>query len=99
MIIIIIIIIWNVGIQMDHPIQARRLDPISVNTKKRTCFLTDLALSANHRIIIKESEQLNKYLNVVIVLKNMKSKGDSDTNHSWVPRNNPNEPKKRDYAN
>ena len=35
---------------------------MSINEKKKTCRLTDFAVPANHRVKIKDSEKINKYL-------------------------------------
>ena len=41
---------------------------VLINKKNRTC-LSDLAVSADHRIEIKESEKINKYLDFAGELK------------------------------
>ena len=46
-------ILWDFGIQTDHPILARRPDIESINKKKRICHLVNFAVSADHRMKIK----------------------------------------------
>ena len=38
--------------------------------KKRTCLIIDFAVSANHRVNLKESKKKDKYLDIVRALKN-----------------------------
>ena len=61
-IIIIIIIIW------------RRPDLILINKKKRTCLLGDFAVQADHRIKIRESEKINKYMYIAKELKMLRKR-------------------------
>ena len=56
---------------MDHLIPSRRLDLVLINMKKRTCHLVDFAISANHREKIKESEKIDKYLDLARKLKKL----------------------------
>ena len=50
----------------------------------------DLAISADHRIKIKENEKRYKYADITRELKKaMEHEGDSDTNCNWCTRNNP----------
>ena len=52
-------------IQTDRLISARRPDLMIVNKKKnRTCQITDFAVSADHRVKLKENENRNKYLDL-----------------------------------
>ena len=44
--------------------------------------------SLDHRVKIKESEKINKYLDLARELK-MENKGDSNTNSSWCTWNSP----------
>ena len=49
---------WEFGIQTDHLISTRRPDLVSVNKKKKrrkTWWIMDFALLADHRVKIKES--------------------------------------------
>ena len=55
-------IFWDFEIQMAHQIPARTLDLVLINKKKRTCHLVAFTIPADHRMKIKESEKLDKYL-------------------------------------
>ena len=48
-------------IQTDHLIQARWPDLVIINNKKRTCQIVDFAVSADHRVKLKENEKKDKY--------------------------------------
>ena len=59
---------------MDHLIQTRKQGLVLIN-KKITCHLADFTITANHKMKIKESEKLNKYMDFSrehIKLLNMK---------------------------
>ena len=52
--------------------------------KKRTCKIVDLAVPADHRIKLKESEKRDKYLDHARELKkNVDHTGDNYTNCNW----------------
>ena len=53
-------ILWDVKIQTDHLISARRPDLVIVNKKKRTCRIVDFAVPSNHRVKLNESEKKDK---------------------------------------
>ena len=55
---------WDFEIQTDHLISARRPDLIIINNKKRSCRIVDFAVSAAHRVKMKESEKKEKYLDL-----------------------------------
>ena len=59
-------LLWDFNIQTDHQILARRPDLIIINKKKknRTCKIVDFAVSADHRIKLKECEKKDKYLDL-----------------------------------
>ena len=46
-----------------------RLNLVLINTKKRTCYLIDCAVSVDHRVKIKESVTIDKYLDLARKLK------------------------------
>ena len=50
---------------MNHPIQTRSSDQVLINQKKRTCHLVDFGVPVNHRVKMKESEMIDKYLDLV----------------------------------
>ena len=59
-------LLWDFNIQTDHLIPARRPDLIIINKKKKKkiCKIVDFAVPADHRIILKESEKKDKYLDL-----------------------------------
>ena len=71
-----------------HLIPARQPDLVLINRKKkkkkkrRTCCL-DFIIPADHRVKIKESEKIDKYLDLAWELKTAEYTGDSDTNNNW----------------
>ena len=64
-------LIWDFNIQTDHLIPARRPDLIIINKKKRICKIVDFAVSADHRINLKECEKKDKYLDLARELKKL----------------------------
>ena len=64
-------LLWDFDIQMDHLISARRPDLIIINKKKRTCKIVDFAVSADHRIKLKECKTKDKYLDLARELKKL----------------------------
>ena len=63
-------LLWDFNIQTDHSIPARRPDLIIINNKKkRICKIVDFAVSADHRINLKESKKKDKYLDLARELK------------------------------
>ena len=51
---------WDFEIQTDHLISARRSDLVII-IKRRTCWIVDFAVPADHRIKLKESEKKDNY--------------------------------------
>ncbi len=68
-------LLWDFDIQTDYLISVRRPDLIIVNNnnnnKKRSCKIVDFAVSADHRIKLKESEKKDKYLELARKLKKL----------------------------
>ena len=82
-------ILWNVEIQTDYRIPPRRPDLVIFNNKMRTCQILDFAIPAHNRVKIKESENKDKYLDLVKELKKtMEHESDGDTNCKWYARGN-----------
>ena len=54
-------ILWDFRIQTDHVIEARRLDLVEVDKKRRTCKIIDFAVLRDIRIEEKEKEKIEKY--------------------------------------
>ena len=62
---------WDFNIQTDPLIPARRPDLIIINKRKRICKIVDFAVSADHRINLKESEKKDKYLDLAREIKKL----------------------------
>ena len=64
-------LLWDFDIQTDHLISARRPDLIIIIIKKKICKIVDFAVSADHRIKLKECEKRDKYLDLARELKKL----------------------------
>ena len=64
-------LLWNFDLQTDHLISARRPDLIIINKKKKENKIVDFAVTAEHRIKLKESEKKDKYLDLARELKKL----------------------------
>ena len=65
-------LLWDFNIKMDHLIPARRPDLIIINKKKKKiCKIVDFTVLADQRIILKESEKKDKYLDLARELKKL----------------------------
>ena len=53
-------LLWDLKIQTNHLIPARRPDLIIINSKKRICKIVVFAVLADHRINLKEGEKKDK---------------------------------------
>ena len=60
-------LLWDVNIQCDHVIEARRPDIVVVNKQERKCTIIDIALPADKRIGEKENEKVEKYQDLKIM--------------------------------
>ena len=61
--------------------------PYSNQQRKRACKIVDLAVPADHRIKLKESEKKDKYLDLAGELKKpMEHEGDDYINRDWCVR-------------
>ena len=82
---------WDLEIQTDHLISARRTDLIIINKKKkkkkkrkRICRIVDFAVLADHRVKLRESEKNDKYLDFARELKkNVEHESDGYTNYNY----------------
>ena len=63
--------LWHFNIQTNHLIPAKRPDLIIINKKKRICKIVNFAVLADHRIIPKENEKKDKYLDLATELKKL----------------------------
>ena len=70
-------IFFDLEVQTDHQISARRPNLVLIN-KKKTCYIVEFDVTADHKMKIKESEKTNKPLN----FGREQKKGDGDTNCS-----------------
>ena len=64
-------LLWDLNIQTDHLIPARRPDLIIINRKKRICKIVDLAVQTDHKINLKECAKKYKYLDLTRGLKKL----------------------------
>ena len=54
-------ILWDVNIQCDNVIEARRPDIVIVDKRENSCIIVDIAVPADKRILDKENEKIEKY--------------------------------------
>ena len=54
-------ILWDISIQTDHVIEARRPDLVVVDKKERSCKIIDFAVPGDSRIEEKEKDKIEKY--------------------------------------
>ena len=64
-------LIWDINIQCDNVIEARRLDLILVDKKAKSCVIIDVAIPGDCRIREKEIEKIEKYQNLKRELKRL----------------------------
>ena len=57
---------WDFEIQSELLIAVRRLDRVLITEKKRTCYHGNFA---NHRVKLKESDEVDKCIDLAIELK------------------------------
>ena len=62
-------ILWDLEIQTNHLILARRPDLVIVYQKIRTCLIVDFDVLADHKVKLKETEKRVKYLDLARELK------------------------------
>ena len=62
-------ILLELEIQMDHVIPVRKLDLVLINKKKIICLLEDFAVLPDQSVKTKESEKIDKYLDITGELK------------------------------
>ena len=55
--------------------------------EKKICRLVDFAVLTDHRMKIKETEKINRYLELARELKSVEHEGDGDSNYSWCAWN------------
>ena len=52
---------WDIYVQCDNVIEARRLDIIAIDKKERKGIIMDIAVPAEERLGEKEREKVGKY--------------------------------------
>ena len=62
-------LIWDINIQCDNIMEARRPDLILVDKKAKSCIIIDVAITRDYRICDKEIENIEKYHNLKRELK------------------------------
>ena len=62
-------LLWDMTIQCDNVIEARRPQLVLVDRKKKSCVIIDIAVPGDSRIREKEMETIEKYQNLKIELK------------------------------
>ena len=81
-------ILWDFEIQTDHSILAKLATPSDNLKEKRNCNLMNFGVSLDHRVKKKETEKINKYLDLAREPKKaVLHEGDSDANNSWCAEN------------
>ena len=66
-------LIWDINIQCDNVIEARRPDLILINKKAKSCVIIDVSIRGDCRIREKEIEKIEKYQNLKKELKRFRS--------------------------
>ena len=54
-------ILWDINIQCDNVIEARRPDIVIVEKKEKSCLIIDIAVPGDVRVYEKEQEKVEKY--------------------------------------
>ena len=64
-------ILWDVMIQCDREIKARKLDVVVVNKNERSCAIIDMAIPGDTRVSEKEKEKIERYQEIKREIKRM----------------------------
>ena len=64
-------LIWDINMECDNVIEARRPDLILVDKKAKSCVIIDVAIPGDCRIREKEIEKIEKYQNLKRELKRL----------------------------
>ena len=64
-------LLWDVEIKTDHLISDRRPDLLIINKKREKLQNCGLAVPADHRVKLKESEREDKYFDLADILKKL----------------------------
>ena len=94
-------ILRDYEIQTDHLNQIQISDLVFIKKEKRTCHLVGFTVPANHRVKIKESEKIDKCLDLAKELKKKQQKtmGIGDTKCSWCTWSSSQRLGKKDWKN
>ena len=65
-------LIWDINIQCDNVMKARRPNLTLVDKKTKSCVTIDVALADDFRIREKEIEKIEKYQNLKRELKRLR---------------------------
>ena len=57
-------LLWDMNIQCDNIIEARRLDIVLVDKREKKCSIIDIAVPTDVRCSEKEIEKVEKYQNL-----------------------------------
>ena len=64
-------ILWDVMIQCDREIKARKPDIVVVNKNERSCAIIDIAISGDTRVSEKEKKKMERYQELKEEIKRM----------------------------
>ena len=64
-------LIWDIIIQCDNVVEARRADLILLDKKAKSCIITDVFVPGDYRIRDKEIEKIEKDQNLKKELKRL----------------------------
>ena len=64
-------ILWDVMIQCDREIKARKPDIVVVNKNERSCAIIDIAIPGDMRVSEKEKEKIERYQELKTEIKRM----------------------------
>ena len=78
-------VLWDFKMLTDHPISAGSPDLMLIKKKQRICYLVDFAVLEDHKVKMKESKNIDKYLDLARELEEHESGG--DTHCSWFTWN------------
>ena len=66
-------ILWDVMIQCDREIKARKPDIVVVNKNERSCAIIDIAIPGDIRVNEKEKENIERYQQLKKEIKRMQN--------------------------
>ena len=64
-------ILWDVMIQCDREIKAKKLDVVVVNKNERSCAIIDMAIPGDIRVGEQEKEKIERYQEIKREIKRM----------------------------